>query len=79
MAVQTYTVAEAAQMLGVGEWWLAQAARQGKVPHLHLGRKRLFTQQHLDEIMRNAERTPAPAPAVPLGMSRASARRRGLI
>ena len=33
----TYTTAEAAEILGVPETWLATAARQGRIPCLHVG------------------------------------------
>ena len=72
----TYSAAEAAELLGVDEWWLTNEAKAGRVPHVKLGRARRFTQLHLDEILRAAEQKPAeprmPTPAY--GLSPRSAR-----
>jgi excisionase family DNA binding protein len=70
----TFSMAEAAEMLGVGEWWLAEQARAGKVPHIKLGRTRRFSQANIEAIIAGAEQTPQrPAPST-YGMSPRSAR-----
>src|SRR4030095_6324464 len=45
------TTAEAADMLGVTESWLASKARAGEVPHRQMGHFRLFSLQDIEAIM----------------------------
>jgi excisionase family DNA binding protein len=46
-----FTTAEAADMLGVTESWLASKARAGEVPHRQMGHFRLFSLQDIEAIM----------------------------
>jgi excisionase family DNA binding protein len=46
-----FTTAEAADMLGVNESWLASKARAGEVPHRQMGHFRLFSLQDIEAIM----------------------------
>lgn len=72
----TYSVAEAAELLGVGDWWLTNEAKAGRVPHAKLGRARRFTQAHIDEILASAQQHPVASTGfLPKGMSPRSARR----
>lgn len=51
----TMPMTVAAQRLGVGQDWLARQARMGLVPHVKLGRRRRFTEEHLAQILRTRE------------------------
>lgn len=72
-----YSVAEAAELLNVGEWWLNNEAKAARVPHVKLGRTRGFTRAHVDEILAAAEQKPSepkkPSASV-YGLSARSAR-----
>jgi excisionase family DNA binding protein len=46
-----FSTAEAADMLGVTESWLASKARAGEVPHRQMGHFRLFSLQDVEAIM----------------------------
>jgi excisionase family DNA binding protein len=46
-----FTTAEAAEMLGVTESWLASKARAGEVPHRQMGHFRLFSLRDIEAIM----------------------------
>jgi excisionase family DNA binding protein len=73
MDTLTYTVDEAAALLGVGPRWLAEAARHKRVPSVKLGRYVRFTRAQLDEIVTSHSRdgdTPHP-----WGLTPAAARR----
>ena len=48
----TFTVKEAAQLLGVSERWLATKCRDEEVTHLHIARKRRLTTDQIDKILR---------------------------
>jgi excisionase family DNA binding protein len=47
----TYTTAEAAELLGVKESWLASAARDGRVPCVHVGHYVRFKLADLDKFI----------------------------
>lgn len=63
MERRTLTVAEAAEVLGVGERWLAEQCRRGRVPHLRLGQARRFTETHIEQILAAHETRPRPVSA----------------
>lgn len=45
------------------KWWLLEGVRNGKYPHLRIGRQIRFTEQHITEIAELLEIRPAaPAP-----------------
>jgi excisionase family DNA binding protein len=54
----TYSVAEAAQMLGVGERTVYQAVREGRLPALRIGRKPKLRVPRVavEELLRHPER-----------------------
>ena len=59
----TLTVQEAAARLGLSVWKLRDLCKQGKVPHLLLGRKLLFRQAALDALLDRMEaESVAPRP-----------------
>jgi excisionase family DNA binding protein len=49
-----FSTAEAAEMLGVPDSWLADRARKGEIPHRMMGHYRLFSLQDIEQIMLNS-------------------------
>lgn len=58
---QLHTVAEAAALLRVTPTWLSRQATAGAVPCTRLGRKRLFSDDHIREIANRGEQN-GPTP-----------------
>jgi excisionase family DNA binding protein len=54
----TYTVAEAAQLLGVHEQTVRAAIAHGDLPVLRLGRRQLIPRAQLDELLAPKRTTP---------------------
>jgi excisionase family DNA binding protein len=65
-----HTVTEAASILRVKESWLKRQAAARKVPFTMLGGSYRFTAEHLAEIVRLNEETPASAPDAESGRPR---------
>lgn len=60
---QLHTVAEAAALLRVTPTWLSRQATASAVPCTYLGRKRLFSDDHIRQIAAMGERKPdTPTP-----------------
>ena len=52
------SVEQVAQRLGVSFWTVYRLARSGRLPSIRLGRRRLFAEADLDELIRETrERT----------------------
>ena len=47
----TYTIAEAAEMLGIGKNQAYQAANEGELPTIKIGRRRLVPRAALDRML----------------------------
>ena len=47
----TYTIAEAAEMLGIGKNQAYQAANEGELPTIKIGRRRLVPRPALDRML----------------------------
>ncbi|WP_374203311.1 helix-turn-helix domain-containing protein [Streptomyces sp. ST2-7A] len=61
-----YRPEEIAEALGCSAWWVKDRARRSLIPHTRVGRAYRFTADHLAEIVRLHEETPArPAPSSP--------------
>jgi len=73
---ETLSVSDAAAALGVGNRWLADQARAGRVPHLKLGIHTRFTPAQLDEIIAAHTRAPDSVKPHPWDLTPAAARRR---
>jgi hypothetical protein len=71
----THSLADVATTLGKSRWWLAGQVREGKVPHLRVGRTVRFTDAHVAKILAEFEQTPA-AHQVLAGLTRRSAAHR---
>lgn len=51
--VTTMSPEEVARALGTSSWWVREQARQGRIPHLRLGRRRIrFLPEHLDILVK---------------------------
>lgn len=73
MNARTYSVAEAAEQLGVGSRWLADQARAGLVPCRRLGRRVRFTDHDVSEILAAAAH--GQVQANPWGLTKRSRRK----
>ena len=65
---QTYTVAEAAMLLGVGRSTAYDLVQRSELPAVRLGRRWLITARALEDLL--GERPPIPseiAPSQPVG------------
>lgn len=52
---EPYTLTYTAGRLRVSEEWLRKEASKGAVPSIRLGRRRMFMEHHIEEILRQAE------------------------
>lgn len=60
------TDADVAERLGVGERWVAEEAKAGRIPHIKLGRARRYKPEHVEQILADHEQKPRgeePPPA----------------
>ena len=48
---------------GVGERWIAEAAKKGLIPHIRFGRTRRYREEHIAEIIAAHEVRPRFEPA----------------
>jgi hypothetical protein len=65
MPLKTYSTREVADMFSKqSDWWLAQGCREGKFPHLRVGRQMRFTDAHIEEITALLEQRPTTAKPV---------------
>ena len=55
------SVQEAAGRLGVSLWTVYRLARSGRLPSIQLGRRRLFAEEDLQELVRSTRRGSATA------------------
>lgn len=64
--VVLYSAGEAAKILRCSEWWIKEQARKRRVPYSRVGGRYLFTQEHVNEIIRLFEVRPVESarPAV---------------
>lgn len=76
MSTELLTTREAADRLKVGETWLANQARAGKVPHRRLGRTVRFSEDDLAAILDSAKSGAAETNTWGLTPRSASRRRR---
>src|SRR3954469_8620716 len=53
-----YSAREAAGILRCSEWWIKEQARKRRVPFSRVGGRYLFTEDHLNEIIRLFEVRP---------------------
>jgi excisionase family DNA binding protein len=53
------SVEQAARQLGVSVWTVYRLARGGQLASVGLGRRRLFTAEDLEELIRSRRRPPA--------------------
>jgi hypothetical protein len=59
--MKTYSVEEVAAMFGGGPgWWLRNGVREGRFPHLKIGRSTRFTDDHVKAITAELEHKPRP-------------------
>jgi excisionase family DNA binding protein len=58
-----FSTEEASAKLGISVDWLRRAVREKTIPHVKLGRRVLFSQQHLDQIIDRNTVTPVVTPA----------------
>jgi excisionase family DNA binding protein len=61
-----HTVEQAAQRLGVSVWTIYRLARTGQLASIRLGRRRLFAERDLEELIRKTRVGP-PAGNAPGG------------
>lgn len=58
---------ESAAWLGVSRKWLEKEVQQGRAPHVNFGRRVMFTQQDLDQIVNAHHKRGGPAPTLQVG------------
>jgi excisionase family DNA binding protein len=61
-----YTAREAARILRCSEWWIKEQARKRRIPFSRVGGRYLFTEDHLNEIIRLFEVRPLESSRSPL-------------
>ncbi|MGW7007646.1 helix-turn-helix domain-containing protein [Streptomyces sp. NPDC054933] len=54
-----YSVVEAAERLGVGASWLRTESSAGRVPHRMIGSRRMFSEEDLEQIVKDAYQHPS--------------------
>lgn len=64
---RTYSVDEVVESIGCSRWWLSEAVRHGRVPHVRLSRTRIrFTEADVEAALSLFHRRPGAEPhAVP--------------
>jgi hypothetical protein len=50
---KTFSVKEVAEMVGVSERWLADTCRAEAVTHVHIARRRRFTAEQVDLLLKS--------------------------
>src|SRR4051794_21152966 len=60
-----YTAREAARILRCSEWWIKEQARKRRIPFSRVGGRYLFTEDHLNEIIRLFEVRPLESARAP--------------
>ncbi|GAA4929110.1 hypothetical protein GCM10023224_05690 [Streptomonospora halophila] len=58
MSPDLLTDADVAQRLGVGERWVAEEAKAGRIPYIKLGRTRRYKPEHVEQILADREQKP---------------------
>ncbi|MGQ0467988.1 MAG: helix-turn-helix domain-containing protein [Sporichthyaceae bacterium] len=58
--IPLYTTTAAAEVLNVSAGWLREQVRLRQVPHTVIGNRVRFTEHHLEEIVADGQRRPAP-------------------
>jgi excisionase family DNA binding protein len=59
----TYTIAEAARLLGVSRGTAYEAARRGQLPVVPIGRRLLVPKARLEDLLAGSERRSSDSPA----------------
>jgi excisionase family DNA binding protein len=54
------SVQEAAKRLGISSWTVYRLARNGGLPSVRLGRRRLFASEDLEDLVRTSRRKEFP-------------------
>lgn len=54
------TVAQVARRLGISARWLADECRAGRVEHVYIARRRRFTPEQVDSLVRKHTIEPTP-------------------
>lgn len=71
-APENYDAETAGLVIGKSANWMKTRARAGKIPYTRVGRSMRWTPEHLEEILRDGDQGPQPAP---LPSTRSMARR----
>lgn len=58
LELRCFTPAQAADILGKGEWWVREAIRDGRIPYTSVGKSPRLTAAHIRWIQANGERVP---------------------
>jgi excisionase family DNA binding protein len=62
MSERLLTAGEVAELLAVPESWVREATREGRLPHLALGRYRRYSREAIDAWLEDQQAGPPPAP-----------------
>jgi excisionase family DNA binding protein len=62
------TAREVAELLAVPESWVREATREGRLPHLTLGRYRRYHQAAIEAWLHDQQAGPSPQPALRLAI-----------
>ena len=57
------TANDVAELLAVPESWVREATREGRLPHLTLGRYRRYSRQAIEQWLKDQQAGPPPPPA----------------
>jgi len=56
------TANDVAELLAVPESWVREATREGRLPHLTLGRYRRYSRQAIEQWLKDQHAGPTPTP-----------------
>ncbi|WP_342664511.1 helix-turn-helix domain-containing protein [Longispora albida] len=76
--ITLYSPAEVAKALRCSEWWVKEQARKRRIPFTWLGGSYQFTEEHVVEIIRVFEKTPASMTPAPSAARRVPQQRKAL-
>jgi excisionase family DNA binding protein len=60
MSERLLTASEVAELLAVPESWVREATREGRIPHLELGRYRRYNRQAIEAWLEERQAGPPP-------------------
>jgi excisionase family DNA binding protein len=60
MSEPLLTASEVAELLSVPESWVRQATREGRLPHVRLGRYRRYQQSQIEAWLKEQSNAPRP-------------------